>query len=277
MLSNSRWIAFPAVLVWITLLSGRICCGQNESPQPAFPDFKIESQVFIDRDHTPVCINQTMFNAGLVIDLQFKNGANHPSEICIYDSRNRKFILLNIEKQIRLNVDQLQLLRIAEAMKQELRNSETTQALVFENFEEDFQQKGNIVSVSNGVVSYVSRGIRPSVDSILVPYYEFLDQYAMIAVTDPQRMPPFARLKLNQTIKKYGLVPASIELTVKSGNSNRANVEASSQHTISMSLTSQDLDRIKFAKKSWTQFRQVELPEYLNASVASRDTLSRKR
>ena len=99
----------------------------------------------------------------------------------------------------------------------------------------------------------------------------------MIAVTDPQRMPPFARLKLNQTIKKYGLVPASIELTVKSGNSNRANVEASSQHTISMSLTSQDLDRIKFAKKSWTQFRQVELPEYLNASVASRDTLSRKR
>lgn len=270
-------------LVWCALLNlawSPTVAGQNpQGPSTTEPlEFKIETEVFGDDPQSPVSRNLTLFSENLVFDFRFsRNSAGEPDEITIFDSSQRNFILLDSKRKTRLKIDNLQLLRILDGMGKDLKENGATGYLVFGEFQEDYQSRTNRVTVSNDFISYSAAGERPINESILKLYFEFVDHYTLLSVTDPRRMPPFARLQLNNAVKKYGFIPAQISLIVKPSDFNSIGFEAASRHRVKEELDSGDQKLIANARKNWAEFRQVDLAEYRGLETAGASKPGRKR
>ncbi len=262
-------LAFPQTLV-----------SQNPGELSAtdLPEFKIETKIFGDDPQSAVSHNRTLFSETFVFDFRFSmESVDEPLEVAIFDANQRQFILLDSKREIRLKLDNLQLLRILDGMGKDLQENEKTGFLVFEEFQEDYQVQSNRVTVSNDFIWYSATGERPKNESVLKRYFEFLDPYTLLSVSDPGRMPPFARLRLNSAVKKYGFIPTQVSLVVKPSEFNRFDFQASSRHKIEVKLDASDKKLIETAKKNWVEFRAVELAEYRGLATVEASKPGRKR
>ncbi len=235
--------------------------AQND---PSAVEFKIVSEVFLDGTAGPVSTNQTLFQNALVFDFLLSASGDDILEAAILDESNQRFVLLDPQREIRLHLDNLQLLQFVEGMRQELQNSEKTAFLVFENAEEDFQPDNGTITVENDFITYRAIGQRPDDDRLLQRYYEFLAHYTRLSTTDPSRLPPFARMGLNRAMKKYGILPREVRLEMRESGYSMAPFAAVSKHRLSRSLDAVDRQRIEKTKKDWMRFRSVGLAEYRN-------------
>jgi hypothetical protein len=259
----STWtLPFAAtILIAISFLNGsdRQLAAQAETPAA---EFKIITEVFLDGSTTPVSINQTLFPGGLVFDFRLSTTGDTILESTVFDERNQRFVLLDPQREIRLQLDNLQLLRFVEGMKQELQNSEETAFLVFDDAEEEFQPDAHQVIVKNQYITYRASGYRPEDDRLLQNYYEFLAYYTRLSTTDPRRLPPFARMGLNRAMKKYGILPSEVGLELRESGHPMGSFTAVSKHRIVASLDDVDRQRIQETKENWMRFRPVGLAEY---------------
>ncbi len=238
-------------------------------------DFKISTSVYVPHSTTPVSENLTLFQGGLVYDIQFAN--RKPTEFSIFNSRTNKFVLLDVRKQKRLELDKIQLLQYLSGMKQELEANETMAPLSKTDFQEHYDIDKQTLTIDNSILTYSAQGERPADDSVLPRYHDFLENFTMLSATKPRSFPPFARIYLNRAIKKYGFVPTTVSRTIKENAFSRSSGIATSSHRLAMSLTKNDLDWIQLAKKHWTQFPKVDLSEYLSIEVANNQGSANKR
>ena len=237
-------------------------------------DFKILTKIFVDGYSAPVSSNSTLFQKGLVFDFQVPSGQTEASAVTIYDSRNRKFVLLDLTRKVKLNLDSLQLLRIFDGMKKDLESNDRTKHLVSSEYSEKFDIDKMELVVENDFVDYRVIGERPKFDSILPRYHEFLDQYTFLTATDPERTPPIARIHLNRAIKKYGLMQKEVVRRVKENDFHAGTLRASkvsSRHTLEMLISGEDQAKIDLAKQHWMRFKEVDLAKYYEIDVMSAD------
>lgn len=226
-------------------------------------EFRIESQVYDANSKLPVSQNVTLFSQGLVFDFRMSNDAQpKPLEIIVYNSRNRMLVLLDPARQIRLELADLSLLRIVDGVRRETMQDKRTSFLVENDFEEIADWSTKWVTLNSPQIVYRFKGEQPKDVSILPLYFEFLENFTRLGATDPTKIPPFPRMKLNQSIKRLGWIPSEVQITVSQNSLFREGFTAKSKHTLITQLSSKDRERIDLAKQYWQTFKNVKLDEY---------------
>lgn len=226
-------------------------------------DFRIDSQVYVDGMRSPVSENITLFSAGIIYDFQLSdNGEIETEETVIFDSRQKTFTLLNHAKQTKLNLSDLQLISIYEGVRKETRQDHRSRFLTDDSFVEDIDLSANLITLSSPQIVYRYSGSQPAKVSILEQYNDFLHYFTLLNVSDPTKVPPFARMELNKSIKRLGWFPTEIRISVQQNSLFREAFRAKSKHTVRYQLSKQDLGRIDSVKKHWAQYKPVHLAEY---------------
>ena len=246
-------------------LESRIQDSQNQVTEKI--EFKLSNEVYVGESTTPLSTNLTLFDDQRVFDFRY-SANNKLQEIAIFDAKDRSFVLLDVDRELRLKIDNLQLLRILEGMRKELEQSPKVSHLLFTDSIENYEPAKETIQVVSPRIQYEVKGKRPNQDQVLVRYLRFLENYTLLSVTDPRRMPPFARIKVNRAIKKFGILPDSVSLTIRDAADTRNELVANSRHKLQLRLSGADRALIDSARGSWMEFREVELAEYREIRVA---------
>ncbi len=226
--------------------------------------FRIETHVYRDGSEDPISENLTLFDENVIYDFMLKTDKTRfPQEIVIYLSNEKRFVLLDTNRQIKTEIIEGEVLKMLAALQNVGANNPDNKFFFQPRFDEDFDIGSGWLTLEGEQLKYRTRGERPPNDSVLHRYYEFIDQFARINVTDPRRMPPFARLKLNTAIKKYGFVPSRVEMTLTPTNAALTEqLKMYSEHFVIWELSEKDRRRIASAKRYWTEFKNVSLSEF---------------
>ena len=241
---------------------------EDSKTESEIVEFKLSNQVFVQGSTLPRTTNLTLFQDQRVFDFRFKEASEDVVEMAIFDAQDRSFVLLDVQRKLRLKIDNLQLLRILEGMREELKDSPKVSHLLFEDAKETYDPEKNSIRVANSRIQYDVTGKRPQSDQILIRYLRFLENYTMLSITDPKRMPPFARIKVNRAIKKFGILPSSVSLKIRNTDESQLEIAARSRHEFQSALSERDRNLIDSARKYWMEFREVGLAEYRGIRVA---------
>ncbi len=233
-------------------------------------DFRLLSEIYVQAEALPISQNLTLFSENLVFDFLMSHEVKPvPQEVIIYDVRQKLVVLLDPRRSIRTEISNLQLIKLLEVLSREITQNESAEFLIKQAFEEELDLETGKLKLSSPAISYRVQGSQPQDPSLLPRYYEFLDTFSRLAATDPHKVPPFPRLKLNSAIKRLGWIPDQVSISVKPNEFFKDPIEARSKHTLSVGLTNQDRDLIADAKRNWLRYKAVDLNEYRGLSTNS--------
>ncbi len=226
-------------------------------------EFRIESEVYSGDSTEPGSHNITLFSGGMIYDYQMSNEADsQPVEIAVYDSRDQSFVLIDCERNMRLEVSHVELIKMLEGLRQQTLRDDQTSFLINEPFEENYDFASGIVTLDSASISYRFQGKQPDDVSILPVYFQFIDQFSQLNASDPHKLPPFPRLRLNQSIQKFGWIPDTIHVTLRPNPLFRSQVDLTSKHTLIPELSNADQLRIAETKTHWLGTKNVGIGEY---------------
>ena len=250
-------IATLALVACCTFVS---CVMQNESHGQ---DFRVESQVFVGGSNSPASENLTLYQSGLAYDFQMDVTApGTPLEIVIYDSREKKLVLLDMQRKLRTDIPDFELIKMLESLRESGASKEDANFLLNPELESNFDVKSDTITVTNDDMTYRAKGKAPENLVAMPMFYEAMDQFTRLSASDPKRLPPFARLALNREIRNHGLFPVGIEMSMRAGAISREEFNARSTHTVMWQLSRNDIARIEEAKRHWMSFEKVSIGDY---------------
>jgi len=229
----------------------------------AAQEFRVESQVFVEGTATPVSENLTLFNGQIAYDFQLAtDGSNAVKEVVVFDARNRQFVLLDIKREIRTDIAEYEILKMVENLRGVSEIDEDTNFLLNPRFELEVDHTKKTISLTNDDMTYRATGAENVNRDALGIYFDSMDQMTRLSASDPTRLPPFARLALNQEIRRNSFFPAEIQVTYRAGAVTKDEFSARSKHTPVWQLSKEDHLRIQKAKQQWMQFEKVSLGVY---------------
>lgn len=244
--------------------------------------FRIETEVLVGDSVVPSGKSLTLFDGPMVYDFMMSESAIEDErvsvgggpkyvleEIVIFDSARQKIILLDQRKRRRMELTQIELLNMAAAMKASEVLREKDLALLEPELLESFDATNSEIKLASPRITYTCQGESISDAKTLVNYYQFADWAARLNVSDSQKLPPFARLKLNDVIRKKGWMPSQVTLTLVDRDGGQMN--ACAKHHVIYKLSENDQIRINNVKKQWADFPLVSLIEYRNLKPAASD------
>lgn len=230
-------------------------------------EFRVTSDVYVSDtsgDSSKILTsNLTLFSEPLICDfLMSDDVAPQPLEIAIYDTRQKTFVLLDMNRKIRTEISDLQIEKLVENLASETQKNEASKFLITEKLVEETDWTNGTLSLKGDNMEYFFRGSQPDEPALLPQYFSFLDNFTKLNATDPKKLPPFPRMKLNQRIKQLGWVPSEVCVTLKANQFFRENLEAHSKHVVTVGLTRKDRELIAKAKRDWQTFKLVELTDF---------------
>ena len=227
-------------------------------------EFRIETIVYREGQTDPISENLTLLSGNLIFDFMLRpDKTRFPQEIVIYNSTAKRFVLLDTRRQVKTELIEGELLKVLTALQSSSLADDKNKFLFYPEFKETFDLGTGWLTLSSPQLTYRTKGERPPNDMLLHKYYEFIDQFARLNATDPRRMPPFARLKLNAAIKQRGIIPTRVEMTLKPEKAAFSDpMQVYSEHTVMWELSDKDRKRIDSAKRYWIEFRPVSLAEF---------------
>ncbi len=249
--------AFPLTVLALfsTVLLCVLFCENITAQQ-----FKIESQIYVADDNQPSSSNVTMFSAGLVFDFQTKGTQSH--EVTILEPKRHQTILLDRLRRMKLVLDDVQLIKMADALRRETALDKSAGFLVNERFEESISLDNGAATLKSPTISYSIRGSRPADLKVFPVYSNFIEAFTRLQVSDPHAFSPFPRMRLNETIRKLGWIPSEVKVTLKSNPLMKQGLKATSKHTFIDGLSSADEAKIAVLKTEWLNFESVDLYEF---------------
>ena len=238
-------------------------------------EMHLETFIYVDGQKDPVSENVTLFTGGKVFDFRLDPKTHEPLEVVVYDPARQRFELIDPVGNRRTTIAEADVLELLAAMAT---NQEVTRrdpmlydAAGFETLTETYDATTGWLSLksSDGRLEYRARGERPRNPDALAPFCQFTDWYARLNGTDASKMPPFARLALNQRFLKHGILPSEIQLTYSPPGLLGRKVSATAKHYTSWSLTRADRERIEKLNR-WTDLPRVEVATYLTQDSPQR-------
>jgi hypothetical protein len=224
---------------------------------------RIESHVYREGRQQPVASSLTLIDNGFVYD--FSLDPLQPEtelEVAIYDYHRRTVNLLDCQRQVRLNLEQYEILKMVEEQRLQLAQKPELEFLVAPPFAEHTDIANATVELRHPQISYKAVCEKPKDMTALPTYYDALDQMTRLAASDPGRLPPFPRLAFNQALRKYNLMPVEIEMRLASEGILQQDMQLRSTHTTIWQLSTGDRQRIEQAKKKYMNFEVVTLGKY---------------
>ena len=118
-------------------------------------------------------------------------------------------------------------------------------------------------------------GKQPKDVTVLPIYLSFLDNFTQLIATDPHKIPPFPRLRLNESIRKLGWIPSEVHVSIAANSLTSQPINATSKHVMIPELSNKDRDRISQAKSYWMHYKSVDLATYRGFKQTMMDRLVR--
>lgn len=226
-------------------------------------EFKIETKMFTGDSKDPVITNKTIFSEGLIFDFSVAAGSNAPEEVLVYDSNLKIISLLDLKRQFQLKLLDVQLKKMTDSVRQQMATDDRSRAMIEQTFEEKLDaDKGSFELIGSQNMTYRLRGKSPESPKLLSAYFEFLDVFTLVQITDPKKLPPFARLRLNESIRRIGWIPDRVEVSVGKSDFFPSSFNARTEHKLSMEMTDRDRTEVALAKKNWRALPEVTLAKY---------------
>ena len=226
-------------------------------------EFKIETKMFTGSGKEAVFMNKTIFSEGLIFDFPKAPGSQAPEEVLVYDSNLKVISLLDLKRQMQLKLMDVQLKKMTDSVRQQMATDDRSRAMIEQTFEENLDaDKGSFELVGSQNMTYRLYGKTPESPKLLSAYFEFLDVFTQVQITDPKKLPPFARLRLNESIRRIGWVPDRVEISVGKSDFFPSSFKARTEHKIVMEVTDRDRAEVALAKKNWRALPEVTLAKF---------------
>jgi len=248
-------------------------------------EFKIETAIYAGDAKLPVAQNVTLFQNDLIVDLKM-DFANPPNilETKVYDSRQKTVALLDHNRNVRLEISDNRLLQMVDGLRRDISQKTDLQFLVNETFKESEELANSRIYLTSPTIKYKVEGQRPANPSYLKIHGEFLDIFTRLNASDPGGFPPFARLRLNESIKKMGWIPGAVEIEVEANALIPSGLKMKSTHVVIDGLSKEDVAKIDAAKKQWLgysavsllKFRGIEQTASATSATASEETAAKQ-
>lgn len=234
--------------------------AQERSAKPV--ELRVDTSLFIADQSAPVSHNVTFFTDGHVYDFGKTSEKDAATEITVYDFRTRTFTLLEDKRKVKFSISQSRLVQLTEAMRAETAQDPKLKIFATAEYTETADNASGWTTVNGGLIKYRFKGKSPRDIRIVDSYCDFLDQYTLLAVLDPRRMPPFPRLRLNQAIKKQRVIPGEIRLDIRPMPPMKETVSMKSKHTFVEHLSASDKEQIESVKAKISEYELVTLASY---------------
>ena len=239
-------------------------------------EFKIDTKMFLGNSKESSFSNKTIFSEGLIFDFPLAAGSTSPDEILVYDSNLKTISLLDLKRQKQLKLMDVQLKKMVVGVREQMASEDRTRALLEQKFEEKIEMDHNsLVLVGDQNVTYRLHGEAPKSPKVLSAYFEFLDAFTQVQITDPKKLPPFARFRLNQSIRRVGWIPDRVDINVGKSDFFPEPFKAHTEHKLTREITDRDRSEIALARKNWVAFPEVTLGEYRQLTGTNKNFFSR--
>jgi hypothetical protein len=178
-------------------------------------EFRIETQVYSGRQSKLVSENLTLFTDQVVYDFLFDaNDSSRVTEVVVFDLDKSRFVLLDMDRQLKLEIRQADLNQLLTSLKTSEPWRDEYPFLLEPVFETHFDEAMQRLELTSKHISYSVQVETPAKSLAFPAYGQFVDAYAQLNATDPQKLPPFARLELNRDLKARRLMPTHVEMTM---------------------------------------------------------------
>jgi hypothetical protein len=224
-------------------------------------DFRVETQVFLDKPTEPNAESLTLFCGDVVYDFTKPQG-----ETTVFDIRRGKLVLLDEARGIRTSLTTGELAEFSAAIK--ARGLQQGEKDLFEpQFETQFDEAQLRVTLASDHLTYSAIGTAAKNPEAAQRYRQFADWYARLNAMRPGNPPPFGRIELNKEIAERGLIPIEVERTVVENRTLKSRKIARSKHTVTWLISGTDQKRIDEAGHQLANLREVSPSEYWSDSV----------
>jgi hypothetical protein len=230
-------------------------------------EFRIETQVYLKNRAKPISENLTLFSESMVYDFLFDADVHSKiAEIVILDLSKNRFVLLDPQRELKLEIDEADLGQLVSALKTSEAWREKYPFLLDPKFTTQYDESAERLELNSKYVTYAAKLEAPLKSNAFPAFGQYLDASARLNATDPQKLPPFARLELNREIKARRMIPMEVEMEMDLPNDGLGtwNISITSKHSVIWQLSKTDHERIEAANRDWTQFRTAKLAEYRN-------------
>ena len=239
-------------------------------------EFKIDTKMFLGDSKESALENKTIFSEGLIFDFPLAAGSKSPDEILVYDSNLKTISLLDLKRQMQLKLMDVQLKKMVEGARIEMATDDRARLILEQKFDEKIEVDSNSLSLTGDQsMTYRLHGETPESPKLLSAYFEFLDVFTRVQITDPKKLPPFARLRLNKSIRSVGWIPDRVEISVGQTDFFPEPFKAHTEHKLTMQITDRDRTEIAMAKKNWASLPEVSLTKYRKLTPNNKNFLTR--
>lgn len=231
---------------------------------------RIETEVLIGDDKQLASKSLTLFDGALIYDFLFTENENQQfalDEIVVFDRLGQSVTLLDQKERRKLVLSHTDLLSMSAAMKASETLRQKDQFLLEPKFQQSADDNDRTLVLSSPRMTYQCECQWETDPKQLLSYFHFADWAARLNVSDSHKMPPFARLQLNEALRKRGWIPTKVQLELSLTNGQR--IEATAQHHRLNQLSENDQLRIQQAKDQMRRFSTASLVEYRDLSTVS--------
>jgi hypothetical protein len=245
--------------VWLLFIAGLGVCNASYAD-----DFSIDNRVYSGEKKEPASHSLTVFHKAIVYDF-----LKDPAETIIFDKAAGRFSILDESRRIRTELSTAEVDSFTRKLKELAGKQQDplTQFFSDPEFQEHFDSSRGELTLASPMVEYKSIITAAENPAVAAQYREFSDWYVKLnSVLTPGSRPPFSRLKLNEAIAAHEAIARQVTLTVtlpKQENSRPTSIR--SEHILSLTLTPADLEHIKHARQSMTDYKLVSFDTYFKA------------
>lgn len=242
--------------------------------------FRVKTQLFTGEKSKLTGESLTLATDGFIYDLSFAiEDPTNPREIVILDLNRQQFVLIDPQRSVKAVVSQDEIAKMLEDLRSQLSRDSELKSLVDDFQVEETDIASGQIKLNSPRLQYTATCEKPKSAEGLTLYFEYLNQFARLNATDPTRMAPFARLRLNSAIQSFGWVPTRIELEIKRTGPFKKTQKLISDHEIVWAISKDDLRLLDSIKTQLIACQPVTLAQYRQwkspSEVSSRETADR--
>lgn len=219
-------------------------------------EFRLETDVFKQGKDKPVSQTVTLFRGGIAFD--FPRDA---ATVTMVDPHGNRIVLLDADRKIQAVIDLAELsklISIAKSQAPELIANIITEA-------ETVRDEEKQTIVGGAVLKYTATHQSPPKPQYARDYAAFADALAQLNAGRAPAQLPYARLKLNEVLRKKNVMPKEVTKTLSIGN--QPQVSRSVVHA-TWSLTTEHDKRIASVGEMLTTYTIVSQREFFAPRIA---------
>lgn len=255
-----------ASVAWlVAMLLG---CGANGSATAEDVVLRVESEVFVNDDDTPVAKSLTLFHNGITWDFLDPSADAVEGDVILHDPARERVIVLDPERNLKTEIRTIRLERLNVSLAAWARQSDDPliKWAGTADFGDAIMTDGDRVELTGPRVRYAVEFTRSASDEAVVAYRRFADTAILLkALMQPGGLPPFPRLAINRHVEVAGGIPTAVSLSIApklkllpgGGDTFR------SVHKVHPQLIDGDHSRIDAAGAQLTVAEEVDLEEFV--------------